>query len=258
MRCTICYFLLLFVISTYASNVNIGILNGKKPTTVIFSPISGDYWLVTQADSLLISNQDLAHLTYVNGQISVKTLEGEIGVYTSLKMIPVNAGCTFKLKPVIPYSHMREYDDELDVSVQNGHLLLINNVQMDKYVAGVVKYEVGTTASFEYYMVQSIICRTYALSNFRKHEEEGFQLCDKVHCQVFGSRCSEADPKTGLRYTGTKNIIKAAFETTGIVIVDENLELITAPFHSNCGGETANSEDVWMLPKSYLRSVIDV
>jgi stage II sporulation protein D len=33
--------------------------------------------------------------------------------------------------------------------------------------------------------------------------------------------------------------------------------LITAVFHSNSGGQTANSEDVWGKPTPYLKSVID-
>jgi stage II sporulation protein D len=49
----------------------------------------------------------------------------------------------------------------------------------------------------------------------------------------------------------------AAIATTGIVIVDSNLKLITAAFHSNCGGQTMNSEDVWALPTPYLKSVKD-
>jgi stage II sporulation protein D len=32
---------------------------------------------------------------------------------------------------------------------------------------------------------------------------------------------------------------------------------ILAAFHANCGGQTANSEDVWAERKSYLRSVTD-
>jgi stage II sporulation protein D len=41
------------------------------------------------------------------------------------------------------------------------------------------------------------------------------------------------------------------------VIVDKNLNLITAAFHSNCGGETANSGDVWAADLPYLKSTHD-
>ena len=45
--------------------------------------------------------------------------------------------------------------------------------------------------------------------------------------------------------------------TRGKVVVDDNLNLIIASFHSNSGGQTANSEDVWGSHTSYLRSVVD-
>jgi stage II sporulation protein D len=45
--------------------------------------------------------------------------------------------------------------------------------------------------------------------------------------------------------------------TNGVVIVDENMNLITAAFHSNCGGQTINSEAVWSLGLDYLKSVKD-
>jgi stage II sporulation protein D len=45
--------------------------------------------------------------------------------------------------------------------------------------------------------------------------------------------------------------------TRGKVVVDENLNLIIAAFHSNSGGQTANSEDVWGTRTPYLKSVED-
>jgi stage II sporulation protein D len=51
--------------------------------------------------------------------------------------------------------------------------------------------------------------------------------------------------------------MKAVNDTKGKVVVDDNLNLIDAAFHSNSGGQTANSEDVWGSKLSYLRSVND-
>jgi stage II sporulation protein D len=158
---------------------------------------------------------------------------------------------------VIPYGRAKYYDDILTISNAGEWLRVVNEVNIDKYVAGVVKSEVGTNEGLELYKVQAIICRTYALSNFRKHEEEDFQLCDKVHCQVFGGSCDQANAVIGVAYAGNNAILRAAVETSGLVLVDTTLELITASFHSNCGGQTCNSEDVWILPKLYLKSVKD-
>ena len=42
-----------------------------------------------------------------------------------------------------------------------------------------------------------------------------------------------------------------------MILLDEKNELINSVFHSNCGGVTANSEDVWQSFTTYLRSVVD-
>jgi len=45
--------------------------------------------------------------------------------------------------------------------------------------------------------------------------------------------------------------------TAGDVIVDKDKRMISASFHSNSGGETINSEDLWNIPTTYLKSVKD-
>jgi stage II sporulation protein D len=41
------------------------------------------------------------------------------------------------------------------------------------------------------------------------------------------------------------------------VILAPDSSLIISAFHSNCGGETAASEDVWLTPQQYLKKVTD-
>ena len=52
-------------------------------------------------------------------------------------------------------------------------------------------------------------------------------------------------------------ILFAAFETQNQVLVDQDINLITAAFHSNCGGHTVNAETVWSSPLTYLVGVPD-
>ena len=241
-----------------SSIVEIGLLTKTRPTTIIITPLEGDYAVMSN-DSLiyLLQNQDLLHISLKDQKLELKALNGLVGYFANVRLVPQSKDGSFKLKPVIPYGHSRPYDDILNIAIVDKWLQVINEVHIDKYVAGVVKSEVGTNEGLELYKVQAIICRTYALSSFRKHEEEDYQLCDKVHCQVYGGSCDQADPLTGLSYAASENILRAAIQTSGLVLVDTSLELITASFHSNCGGQTVNSEEVWMLSKPYLRSVKD-
>ncbi|MDD5570490.1 MAG: SpoIID/LytB domain-containing protein, partial [Bacteroidales bacterium] len=97
----------------------------------------------------------------------------------------------------------------------------------------------------EFYKVQAILCRTFVMSHYRRHEKEGYNVCDKVHCQVYRGRCKQS------------NILMSALSTKGMVIASDSNDLIIASYHSNCGGQTVNSEDVWSKRISYLRSVKD-
>jgi stage II sporulation protein D len=93
--------------------------------------------------------------------------------------------------------------------------------------------------------VQAILARTFALAHINKHVTEGFSLCDLVHCQAYHGKPRDL------------NVFRAVEATEGLVVVDHNLDLIVAAFHSNSGGQTANSEDVWGGHTSYLRSIVD-
>jgi stage II sporulation protein D len=138
-----------------------------------------------------------------------------------------------------------KYDDDLRLINDPAVIKFVNDVDLDHYVAGVVEGEAGYNLPLEYYKLQAILCRTYGLKNISRHTKEGFNLCDEVHCQVYHKKCTKND------------IIQGTSATSGLVVVDDDLNLINTTFHSNCGGQTCNSEDVWISKLDYLRSVKD-
>jgi stage II sporulation protein D len=145
----------------------------------------------------------------------------------------------FQIQPAGGKTIAYEYEGALVVRDSKA-LVLINKIDSEHYVAGVIEAESGVNQSAEYYKVQAIISRTYAFANLRRHELEGFNLCDGTHCQVFHGR-----PRNEAK------VIVAAHATQDLVIIDESVQLITAAFHSNCGGHTVSAEHVWSKPLSY-------
>lgn len=139
----------------------------------------------------------------------------------------------------------RIYKGNLTVTAKDGYLKLVNSLDLDDYVCGVVSAEVGKGRHPEFYKAQALLVRTYALSHLYKHLPEGFNLCDEVHCQVYYGVCLSS------------NILDAVEATHDLVIVDKDLNMIVAAFHSNSGGQTVSSEDIWGSKKDYLRSVND-
>lgn len=246
---TLLFFIIAFSsVLTKAEVLNIGVLANKKVTSFIFSPQVGSYNIYTENGKLLeISIEDIVQLSYSNNNITLKTLDKDLGSYKKVKFIGTSWRNSFKIKTNKPEGKITFYEDNLLVSINNyyNQLTLINNVDIDNYVGGVVESEVGRSPPVEYFKLQAIICRTYALKNIDRHQSEGFSLCDQVHCQAYNGQ-----PKSII-------IKESAIATKNIVIVDSDINLITATFYSNCGGQTANSEDVWRQSVYYLRSVTD-
>ncbi len=229
-----------------AEYINIGILNSKKITEFTFSVRAGKYALFSSkgkvkefnsGESIIIKRSSTSISVYQNGSL--------LGNFSKINLMGLGWYNHFMIGSEQLDNLDRRYDDNLKVSFNSAQLTLINNIDLDNYVAGVVEAEVGRKPPKEYFKLQAIICRTYALSNTHKHLYEGYNLCDEVHCQAYHGK------------TFFSNIVDAAMQTRGAVIVDSDIQLITAAFHSNCGGQTVNSEDVWTKSLYYLRSIED-
>jgi stage II sporulation protein D len=228
-------------------NLDVKIFTGYRISSLSVTPTIGKYSFydndIVIADVL---KTETITFSVVGDSIRVEKQGKIIGNYAYIVLSGGSLINSMKIKPLDPNVKEREYDDDLHLSVVNGALLIINHVDLEHYVAGVVQSEGGgSVKENEFYEVQAICCRTYALNNSKKHSKEDFNLCDSVHCQLYMGKCSDV------------NIQSAAFNTLGDVIVDKKGRMISAAFHSNSGGETANSEDVWTISTPYLKSVVD-
>lgn len=227
-----------------AINLDINIYNSFEINAINFTPLYGKYTL--EADGSIIrdfNKETTVNITPFKDSVLLQIDNHNIGVYKEASFYGrgfINAFTISNKEIELP---SRSYDDHLKVRLINGKLQLVNNVDIEHYVAGVVQSEGGGSSDdIQFFFVQAISCRTYALVNYLKHTVDGFNLCDEVHCQYYTGRCVNSD------------ITRAVARTSGEVIVDSNYQMISAAFSSNCGGETVNSEDVWSLTTSYLKS----
>jgi stage II sporulation protein D len=117
---------------------------------------------------------------------------------------------------------------------------------MEKYIAAVIEAEGGNHAESEYYKAQAVLIRTFTIKNLLKHAEEGFNLCDEVHCQAYKGRLTQ-----------NPGILSTVKSTEGMVLIDKDSILIMSPFHSNCGGETSLAGLYWQKDLPYLKPVKD-
>jgi len=185
------------------------------------------------------------HISVYGNKVDIKNLDTSFGTFSKIEIVEVNDTSSLNIKSSKPKLANRVYEDDFIISSSDGRLKILNHATLSNYVAGVIQWEAGKGRTLEYYKVQAIITRTYALKNINKYEADGFNLCDRVDSQVYKGR------------TKNKPILKAVKETHDLVLVDNNMRLISALFFSNSGGYTQNSEDVWSKRIPYLRGKPD-
>ncbi|MCW6034883.1 SpoIID/LytB domain-containing protein [Spirulina subsalsa FACHB-351] len=127
-----------------------------------------------------------------------------------------------------------------------GDFTLVNNIDIETYLRGVVPHEIGPNAPYNAVEAQAIIARTYALRNLRRFKADNYELCATVHCQVY----------RGL--TGTVERSDRAITATAGLVLTYNNELVDALYSAHSGGTTSPFEDTWDgEPRPYLQAQVD-
>lgn len=226
-----------------AERVLVGIYTQQTTTTINFTTTRGSYKVFEDSNELGTIAADHSLKITLKEKMLHFTIGGKHQTAKNIAIVGQEYANSFKM---VASGVARNYDDNVKLKAFSKSIQIVNDVDLENYVGGVVESEAGYKKADEYYKLQAILCRTYALKNFHRHEDEGFHLCDAVHCQVYFSKSYKI-----------KAVAKAVEATAGLVITDKQLNIIDATFHSNCGGQTCNSEDVWSKPLPYLRSVKD-
>lgn len=249
MRSIVLSILLFLTCSAQGQELAIGIMRDYTVSTLEIDHHEGNYAIY--GDSTLITNlwKDQKILFKRNGEkIKVVKSDKTLGFFERIEIREMQAGNALRIQCLLPVSKKsRKYRNDF-VLIPEGDkgIKVVNHVEMENYLGGVIESEGGGGKHLEYYKVQAILSRTYALGHLRKHRKEGFQLCDRVHCQAYHNM---------LIHTST---IKDAVEATkGVVMLDRHLKLAQGYFFANCGGQTSEADFVWNTPVSHCKSVVD-
>lgn len=150
----------------------------------------------------------------------------------------------------------REYSTIKLFHIESGE---IEEIKLDEYLYGVVSAEMPASYEIEALKAQSVVARTYTIyqiqNNGNKHE--GAHICDSFECcQAWISKEDRfAKWEENQRETNWQKITGAVNETAGKIIT-YNGKPINAFFHSNSGGVTESSVNIWGgIEYPYLKSV---
>jgi stage II sporulation protein D len=179
-----------------------------------------------------------AKLTTCNGQLLLNTTQQVTG--GTLTARPVGTGQAIRVS-----EKGTSYRGMIEVATINGELRVVNEVGIEDYLYGVVPKEMSDYWPLEALKAQAVAARTYVAANLGRYGNYGFDLTDDTYCQAYG----------GVNVEGS-NSRAAVTQTCGEILV-YNGQPISALYHSNSGGYTENSENVWMSAIPYLKGVND-
>lgn len=141
------------------------------------------------------------------------------------------------------YRDQVNYAGSVEVRADGRGLLFDLSLDLESYIAQVLAAEAGELRR-EALAAHAVVSRSYAVANRRRHGASGYDFCDLTHCQLFrGALPAGADARL------------AVDETRGRVLMIAD-EVVSAFFHSACGGRTADSADIFEEPG--VRGVSDL
>jgi stage II sporulation protein D len=122
---------------------------------------------------------------------------------------------------------------------------VINILDVDAYLYGVVPKEMSPQWHTEALKAQAIAARTYVLYQKGKNKNKDYDVIASTTSQVYGGAGAEM-----------KESNQAVDETKGMVIL-YNGQLALTYYHANSGGMTEDAKRVWNADIPYLRAVQD-
>ena len=123
----------------------------------------------------------------------------------------------------------RMYRGSLEITAKQDGCRIINIVNMEEYLSGVVPSEMPGEWPLEALKAQAVAARSEAYAKQGRHKADGYDYCADVHCQSYGGVNTES-PST----------CAAVDQTRGLVMFSQG-KPVDAIYSNSCGGHTQNN-----------------
>ena len=187
--------------------------------------LHGPIHLTARADGLHVDGRRI-----IGGQVLIRSLRN------GLTLVVGKEGGT----PGVPLP----ISGSVRVSRKGHAISIVNQVDLEEYVKGVVPSEVSSAWHPEMLKVQAVAARTYALYNKMLSAARDYDVMATIQDQVYRGR------------TGVDHRVEEAVESTRGIVVTHQQAPIYAAFSSTAAGPTEDAVNVWAnkdLP--YLKGV---
>jgi len=166
--------------------------------------------------------------------------EFDCGTSANLAVHPVSSS-----KAVTWFKNLTYYGDFEYFRCASDKLTVINIVNIEDYVKGVVTVEMSSSWPVEALKAQALCARSYFATNVNTYAAYGFDVTADTYSQAY-------------RGTGSASLNSdAAVDATAGEYVTYGGAVCSTLFFSSDGGGTENSENIFTSPLPYLRGVCD-
>jgi stage II sporulation protein D len=217
--------------------VSLGVLPGANFTAT-------DAWRLVDRDGRVVAEGRAGDVVSLSSQSGTLTLAGPGGSRRELAA-PVSL---LAVKPEAILSvNQRRYRGNLSILAADSGVRIVNRVGVEAYLRGVVPRELGVRgpgdrAALE---AQAVAARSYAVARLG-NTSRAYDVTATTTDQVYGGVDAE------------NAIADAAVAATNGLVLTFNGRVVSAPYHSTCGGTTAAPDEIWRSESEpYLQRVSD-
>ena len=207
-------FIFLFVGTAFAAETSVLLNSNAKDVQV-----SGENYIFTTGDSYCTPEINGAFtLSYSRGMVYCGDVQYKLPLtITSQNPICINGN---------------NYKGRIVLEENEGKLCIVNYLDTEDYLAGVLACEMSPKWPVEALKAQAVLARTYLLQTTGKRHGK-YDICCTEHCQAYNGLPKDSG-----------NITRALEETKDIVVCYNN-QPMQVFFFADSGGVTASSSDVW-------------
>lgn len=215
--------------------IRVGLTRSFRGTRQITATASSRYSILKTGSSQKLATFEAgtpATIQLDGSQLSISTASGTpIPAGTSVTIVPGDPASTIDIEP--PGLPNKRYRGKIEISVQPTGMLVINVLDIEDYLPGVLVGEMPSSFPEEALKSQAVAARCYTLCARNKHATAGFNLCDGSHCQVYDG-CLRETPK----------LVSAVSATKG-QILNYKGKIASIMYHGDSGGVTQSYSDAY-------------
>jgi len=129
------------------------------------------------------------------------------------------------------------------IKKDNGKFLVVNRIQLEEYLYGVLHQEVSHLWPMEALKAQAIAARTFALYEMQQSKLRDYDVRSDIYSQVYGGRAWE-------RWSTNR-----AVDLTRGQLLTCRSALFPTYFHATCAGHTEDASNLWNIDIPPLKGV---